>query len=84
MVVGVLIKIYISAWQHECLEAARISKKHRRPPAMTYPEKSMSPKAQLKENRFTRSPVKNTIVFSFTGVKLGGTIDARTRLAAPA
>lgn len=68
IVVGVLIKIYISAWQHECLEAARISKKHRRPPAMTDPETSMSSKVQLKENRFMRSPVKNTIATSFTGV----------------
>lgn len=68
IVVGVLIKIYISAWQHECLEAARISKKLRRPPAMTDPETSMSPKVQLKENRFMRSPVKNTIATSFTGI----------------
>lgn len=68
IVVGVLIKIYISAWQHECLEAARISKKHRRPPAMTDPETSMSSKVQLKENRFMRLPVKNTIATSFTGV----------------
>lgn len=68
IVVGVLIKIYISAWQHECLEAARISKKHRRSPAMTDPQTSMSPKVQLKENRFMRSPVKNIIATSFTGV----------------